>query len=221
MPGSDAISQEVDTATADQKTIIHSFDGNILSSYRADEDFDYRQPPGNRQNIFSVIFHQFLNFLIRIFGNQFIAWLVLITLIIVGLVGLGFALYGLFGIGKTLPVYSEEASKLPYSVYEEDIGSTDFPGEIETAVAQANYRKAIRLLYLYSLRILSDKKYIEWQPSKTNYDYVNELRNEVSRNQFQGILYYFEYVWYGDFHAEKNHYDSMTKVFFELKKNLV
>jgi hypothetical protein len=220
LPGGDVLSQEADSSRMEENYIIHSFDSQILSTYRADEDFNYNQLPASRQNILSIIFNKFLSFLIRIFGNQFFAWLVMIVLIIVGLVGLGFALYGLFGIGKTIPVYSDEARKLPYSIYDEDIKSIDFPTEIENALAEANYRKAIRLLYLYSLRILSERKCIEWKPSKTNYDYVTELQLEANRNQFQEILYYFEYVWYGDFQAEKIHYDSMAKVFFELKKNL-
>ncbi len=220
LPVGDVLSQEADSSRMEDNYIINSFDSQILSTYRANEEFNYNQLPSSRQNILSIIFNKFLSFLIRIFGNQFFAWLVMIVLIIVGLVGLGFALYGLFGIGKTIPVYSEEKRKLAYSIHDEDIATIDFPAEIDQAVVQADYRKAIRLLYLYSLRILSDKKYIEWRPSKTNYDYVIELRHENNRNQFQEILYYFEYVWYGDFHAEKIHYDSMAKVFFELKKNL-
>jgi len=220
LPLGNSMAQEADSTGIEENQIIHTFDSQILTTFRADEDFNYKQPPGTRRNILSIILNEILNFLMRIFGNQVVAVLVLVVLIIIGVVGLGFALYGLFGIGKTIPVYSEEKRKLAYSIHDEDIATIDFPAEIDRAVVQADYRKAIRLLYLYSLRILSDKKYIEWRPSKTNYDYVIELRHENNRNQLLEILYYFEYVWYGDFHAEKVHYDSMAKAFFELKKNL-
>ena len=220
VPMGGAYSQEIDSGRVKETPVIHSFDADILSAYRADKDFEYNQPPGTRRNILSIIINEIINFLMRIFGNRVVAVLVLVVLVIIGVVGLGFALYGLFGIGKTIPVYSEEKSKLAYSIHDEDIAIIDFPAEIERAVAQADYRKAIRLLYLYSLRLLSDTKDIEWHPSKTNYDYMIELRQEKDRNQFQAILYYFEYVWYGDFHAEKIHYDSMANAFLELKKNL-
>ena len=52
---------------------------------------------------------------------------------------------------------------LPYTVEEDTIYGVDFPGGIAEALSRQNYREAVRLLYLQTLKQLSDAERIDWQ----------------------------------------------------------
>ena len=65
-------------------------------------------------------------------------------------------------------------NKLPYEVGEDTIYGVDFSGGIADALSRSDYREAVRLLYLQTLKRLSDEKRIDWQPYKTPTQYINE-----------------------------------------------
>lgn len=208
------------TKYEERKIELNSFDQRIIDEFKEDADFIYMQPPGTRPNFLKTLFNKFFQWLVMIFGNEGFAWLVLIVMIIAGVVGLGLAFYGIFGIGKTIPIYSKELNGLDYSVKDENIHELNFMDEIDLAVEQQDYRRAIRLIYLYALKLLSDKNVIDWLPAKTNHDYLYEIQNEYFKKQFSMLSYYFEYVWYGDFQANATQFEEMKNAFSGLKLNL-
>lgn len=196
------------------------FDAEMIRAMKADERFQYVQPPETRPNWLKMLFRTLMSWLVSVLGNEGVAWIVFIVIIILGAVGLGFAFYGLFGLGKTFPVYVKEKEGIGYTVDQENIHEINFPLEIERALANEDYKKAIRLLYLYTLKLFSDHKLIEWRPSKTNHDYAYEIEKENCRTSFSAISYIFDYVWYGDFTARADHYAEMHRAFMELEKDL-
>lgn len=197
-----------------------SFDQRIIDNFKQDSAFLYELPPETRPNFLQMMFRKFFEWLVFIFGNEGVAWLVLIIMIILGAVGIGFAFYGLFGIGKTIPVYSKEEGGIDYLLKEENIHEMNFSEEINLAVEQKDFRRAIRLVYLYALKILSDQKIINWIPSKTNHDYLLEIQIESFKDLFSTMSYYFEYVWYGDFQASEIQYREMQKTLSSLQNKL-
>lgn len=96
--------------------------------------------------------------------------------------------------GKKIKKKEEE-----YSVYDEDIHTINFNDEIETAVQQKNYRKATRLFYLKSLKLMADAGVIDWKLNKTNTDYRWEIKDKSMRAEFDYLSTSFDYVWYGEF----------------------
>ena len=54
-------------------------------------------------------------------------------------------------------------------------------------------------LFLYSLKLLSDKHHLDWRPGKTNHDYLDELGDGELKTGFNELSFYFDYAWYGDF----------------------
>lgn len=153
------------TSTVAQKFRL-SFDQELLNRLRAHDDFRYAEPPENRPNILKVIFQKVFEWLLVLVGNEFFAWLILTLIILVGVVGLGFGLYGIFGLGKTVPIYGTEPDQLKYGIKSENIHEISFVDEIETAVDERNFKKAIRLSYLlrskcWPIRILSIGKFIK------------------------------------------------------------
>jgi hypothetical protein len=203
-----------------QQVQFMRFDQKIINEFKEDADFMYTQPPGSRPNFLKVLWNKFFQWLVFIFGNEAFAWLVLILLIIAGVVGLGFAFYGIFGIGKTIPIYSGDVNGLDYEVKAENIHELNFVEEIDLAVEQQDFKRAVRLMYLHALKLLADKDLIDWLPAKTNHDYMYEIKNELYKKQFSTLSYFFEYVWYGDFQADATQFGDMKNVFSGLKQSL-
>jgi len=199
---------------------LKHFDQQIIDKFKQDSAFLYELPPETRPNFLQMMFRKFFEWLIFIFGNEGVAWLVLIIMIVLGAVGIGFAFYGLFGVGKTIPVYNKEEGGIDYSLKEENIHEMNFSEEINLAVEQKDFRRAIRLVYLFTLKLLSDRKIINWIPSKTNHDYLLEIQSENFKKPFSTLSYYFEYVWYGDFQADETQYREMQKTLSSLQNKL-
>jgi len=95
--------------------------------------------------------------------------------------------------------------------YHENIHEIDFNKEIQEALKQGDYRKAVRLYYLLSLKLLSDKKLIDWQSHKTNREYIRELRATDLRMKLEEVTFMFELVWYGEVEMDQSVFDEIFK----------
>ena len=88
----------------------------------------------------------------------------------------------------------------------ENIHEINFPESIAKFERQGDFRSAVRYQFLFVLKKLSDKKQISWNPEKTNKDYLMELKAEHLKNEFSGLSYIFDYVWYGEFSIDEQAY---------------
>lgn len=88
----------------------------------------------------------------------------------------------------------------------ENIHEINFPESIAKFEREGDYRSAVRYQFLFILKKLSDKKQINWNPEKTNKDYTAELKNIDLKNEFAGLSYIFDYVWYGEFNIDEQNY---------------
>jgi hypothetical protein len=109
---------------------------------------------------------------------------------------------------------------VPFTETLENIHEIDFELNIDQAIAQHNYRLAVRLLYLKALKQLSDAQLIHWQIDKTNAAYVNELANPQQREAFAVLTRQFEYVWYGEFAINKQAFQNIKTLFGNFKQTL-
>jgi hypothetical protein len=100
----------------------------------------------------------------------------------------------------------------------ENIHEIDFTKEIQEALKQGDYRKAVRLYYLLSLKLLSDKKLIDWQSHKTNREYIRELRATELRMKLEEVTFMFELVWYGEVEMDQTVFDEIFKEMQDLQK---
>lgn len=113
-----------------------------------------------------------------------------------------------------------DKGNLDYNIFEENIHEMDFEKLIQEAIDQKEYRNAIRLIYLYSLKNLSDHHLINWQPGKTNYDYVYEVEDQKLRGGFSQLSFYFDYAWYGDFKINQQLFDKVNGIYSNWKNDL-
>ena len=95
----------------------------------------------------------------------------------------------------------------------ENIHEINFPNSIDDFERKKDFRSAIRYQFLFVLKKLSDKKIIDWNPEKTNKDYLAELKNSNQRLQFKELVYIFNNVWYGEFDVEDQSYSRFKEKF--------
>ena len=103
---------------------------------------------------------------------------------------------------------------LPYAVEEDTIYGVDFARGIADALSRSDYREAVRLLYLQTLKQLSDEKRIDWQLYKTPTQYVYEVRVPA----FRQLTSHFLRVRYGNFEATEALFHVMQSLQEEVKK---
>ena len=115
---------------------------------------------------------------------------------------LGWLIYkyrpGLFG-GK-----KEKA--LDYELEEDTIYGIDFDEALREAIARKDYREAVRLKYLQTLKQLTENECIDWQLHKTPTQYTYEFANE----DFLRMTRHFLRIRYGNFDATPEIYEDVV-----------
>ncbi|MBD2699611.1 DUF4129 domain-containing protein [Spirosoma sp. BT702] len=106
-----------------------------------------------------------------------------------------------------------QSGDLDYENLSENIHEIDFKTAIEEAVSAKNFRLAIRLLYLQTLKRLTDAGAIIYKPDKTNRQYVAELANVPLQADFEQLTRQFEFVWYGDFPVDEIRFNAIQAQF--------
>lgn len=178
------------------------FDQENLSSLNESSRYDYdRKIESRNPNPILNFFAQLFGLFAQIFGS-IIGYLILAALII-GLVWI---------LAKNVRLPKRKVKVAPEDVLhydpEQDIQVIDYSGLLEEAIANRNYRLAIRYLYITTLQKLQNAELIQWHKEKTNRDYYYELPNEY-QPAFNDILRIYEYVWYGEFDASESLFGKM------------
>lgn len=112
------------------------------------------------------------------------------------------------------------SGQIPYTVETEDIHSIDYELEIENAVSKGDFRLAVRLVYLKTLKMLSDQQLIHWAEGKTNREYQRELQKTNYKDEFLQLSYHFNYLWYGHFEASRERWEAAESEFSKIR-NLI
>lgn len=100
------------------------------------------------------------------------------------------------------------------------IKNEDIQQLIQEALANDNYRLAVRYYYLYLLQIMTERELINWEIQKTNEDYLNELEQEHLQHPFRKITRLYDYIWYGEFPIDQEKYQKAENSFLSLKQLL-
>jgi hypothetical protein len=116
---------------------------------------------------------------------------------------------------------SSDKKIIDYETVSQNIHKADFDKMIREAISAEEYRLAIRWYYLWLLKQMSDKSIIEWDPDKTNADYLYEIKQTTLQSQFAYVSYLYNYTWYGHFDIDKELFEkskiAYEKIFRSLK----
>lgn len=96
---------------------------------------------------------------------------------------------------------------------ERNLQHVDFEKLIASTLKTGNQRLAIRYYYLWLLKKMSEKSIIDWNPEKTNSDYLYEIKNDSLKTDFQYASYLYNYIWYGEFEINDTNFLSIKKTF--------
>jgi hypothetical protein len=96
----------------------------------------------------------------------------------------------------------------------------DFEKLIQETVDKNDFRSATRLIFLFALKLLSEKQLIQWQAGKTNHDYVEELKTGELKTGLNELSFYFDYAWYGHFTISRDQYQKLNGLFHTWKEKI-
>lgn len=131
---------------------------------------------------------------------QIIPYLVIIFLI-------GLILYLIF---SNVELDKKIEPSLSRSFEFEDIEEVDTVNGYKEALANGDYRSAIRWQFISVLQLLSKNETIDWQQEKTNRIYMRELRGKPQSRIFNTLVQIFENVWYGNHDIDESIFKELN-----------
>lgn len=185
-----------------------------ISLWQSDPVYSYnRELITPEINFFEWIGKQSGELLRKIFGSRFAEEYSGVVLICIAIIILLLIVWFVYRKRPELFMSSRQ-NTLPYTVGEDTIYGVDFSGGIADAISRRDYREAVRLLYLQTLKRLSDAERIDWQLYKTPTQYLNEVRLPA----FRQLTNHFLRVRYGNFEATEELYRTMQSLQEDIEK---
>ena len=143
-------------------------------------------------------------------------WLIIIggfvTVLIIYLAGSDVGLFR----KKPAPLKKqEEEGEMP-----EDIFAINYQKEIDKAASRGDFRLAVRLMFLRLLKIMAERKVIQYKQDKTNMDYLFQLYPTAYHKDFFRITRHYEYSWYGKFDVSEDAFKYISNEINQFEKRL-
>ena len=130
-----------------------------------------------------------------------------------------------FLLQNKINLFSKESLASASQTFSEDenadIFHIPYADLLRKAEKEENYRNAVRLLYLQTLKQLSETGRIQYQPDYTNLQYVQQLYKSNLYENFFTITRHYEFVWYGKFEISKGLYEKVKNDFLRLRDKVV
>ncbi|MEO6905903.1 MAG: hypothetical protein ABI148_06050 [Ginsengibacter sp.] len=122
-----------------------------------------------------------------------------------------------FKIFSKTGIFSRKENKLIASNDEDSINDLKEISKYDTLILEAEnknqYNLATRYLFLKTLKTLADKELINFTIEKTNKEYLKEMEQNKSFNQFKVLNHNYEYIWYGKFLIDQKNYLNLKEEF--------
>lgn len=115
---------------------------------------------------------------------------------------------------------SKEKPAVFFSKEEEIIKSKNIKKLIENALANKDYRLAVRYYYLLILKKLTDAELINYEFDKTNSEYFAEINSEKINSGFRKVTTLYDYIWYGSFAVTETDYKKAEHTFNALENQI-
>jgi len=211
-----------DTAQPDTMTVAERrFDQTTVNRLKEDPELKYDQVPTIAESIWDRFKQWIRQLLNSLFDNAVDTnWGKLLTFV-AGLIVVIAVILMILKVNAFKVLYrGEGAQTFKHNILDENIHAMDFEKLIQDALSKHDYRLGVRLVFLYSLKLLSDKNHIHFDQGKTNHDYLEELSADELKNGFNELNFYFEYAWYGNFTISHNTFSHVQLVFNDWKRKL-
>lgn len=227
---SDSTTVATDTVVVAQKSytladttrlVEKKFSDKEINRLKAEDELNYSQPPTVAESWWTRFKQWLADLLFRILRGATTTTFGQITMYILGGALLVVIILLLLRVNAFRVFFSgADAGQSTGAMFEENIHEMDFEKLIREAKQNNDYRMATRLVFLYSLKILSDQQLIRWLPGKTNHDYLDEVARPDLKDGFQELSLYFDYAWYGNFRVSEEIFQKVEGVFLQLKNKV-
>jgi hypothetical protein len=107
---------------------------------------------------------------------------------------IGLVVYAFQGVRRSIVA---EARVREEAAQDEPQTAEDAFDQAQAAARAGDYRTAARHLYLSSLLWLEDRKLLRYDRSRTNREYLTQLRGKPVHDELAPVVETFERVWYG------------------------
>jgi hypothetical protein len=187
--------------------------------YHKNEDFQYKEdtPTKDQKNTEQTSSNRSEGLFAGLFALLSSFW----TLIeIVFILGIALLIYMFFGKEIRSLFYSSPKEHVELQIIPENIHEINFDKQAQEALKAGNYRLAVRLYYLRSLKLLSDRRLIEWRENKTNLQYLEEIHGNAIETDFFDIMVLFNRFWYGGFPIGEQNFPQVKERFDDFYKHL-
>ena len=204
---------EKDLVIDSQKVTPTHFENSVKEDYSS-EDFQYEEKIPEKS-----AWDHFKEWLRKLIGRLFgvtapvagivVVWILYgVAIIVVALV--------IYFIVKSMVnkegqwIFSKSSSKriINYDDIERNLKDIDFDKLIKDTLKLGDNRLAIRYYYLWILKKMAEKDIIDWNPEKTNSDYLYEIKSNTLKTDFSYVSYLYNYIWYGEFEVDQTSFES-------------
>ncbi|MBP1593379.1 MAG: hypothetical protein H6Q12_397 [Bacteroidetes bacterium] len=187
------------------------YDTAKIAHYQADSHFDYNSQLVHKNfNLYEIVINWFRELIHKFFGSVIAdkySGAILAVLFVLFILLLIFVVYK-----KRPELFYREKKFMKYNVEEETIYGVDFNSEINNALNRNDYQLAVRLVYLQTLKHLSDFRCIDWQTYKTPTEYLYEMKRKEVNEEFRQLTNRFLMVRYGNFEATESTYETVKNL---------
>lgn len=201
--------------TAPADTLV--YDSLSIADLQTLPEYDYnRELITPEVNLMAWLNRWLGKLLQKIFGSKFAeeyTEIILLALFVIVILLIIWFIYK-----KRPELFMRSKKNIPYRVEEDTIYGVDFDKEIDAAFSRNDYRETVRLLYLQTLKQLSDEEAIDWQPYKTPTEYIYEVKRDVLKAPFRELTGRFLRVRYGNFEATESLFREMQVLQGEIRK---
>ena len=111
-----------------------------------------------------------------------------------------------------------QTGKVSLNEEERIVQSRDIKKLIDEAVSKGDYRLGVRYYYLLILQQLTEAGHIDYQYSKTDEEYLEEIKQESLRKQFGQITRIYDFIWYGNFEVTQESFRRAEREFLEMQE---
>lgn len=192
---------------------LRNFDQQEINRYKAAKEFIYKEPASVDLSYWERFWRWFWNLFDGMVRNEYSGSFLKYLVILVAAGLIVFVVIKFAGLDLKIFARKAKAVDVPYTESADNIHEISFNEEIDKAVTAGNYRLAVRLFYLKSLKLLNDGGLISWQPEKTNQAYIDELTDPDKKMSFALLTTQFEYIWYGEFFIDREQFSEVKNNF--------
>ncbi len=204
------------------------FNTGHINKYKSDKAFDYNEYK-YQSKFWTKVKRWIYNVLYAIFKWLFgqkkaVGYLSKFIKIIpyLGLAALIFIIIRFLFVSNFIRYFrdNDAEAKVSYGEDEEIIRKKDIDTLLKDAIEKENFRLALRYYYLMLLKKLEKNNIIKWEPQKTNFEYLKEIKHKEFKDKFKLFTKWYDYIWYGKYPLNSFEFSTISGQFDSFFKNL-